>query len=108
MVNTLYLPELREMLAEGNADELREFCSSLHPARTAEFMEGLDASEIWRVLELADPDPVVGRAAVGVAHVDKRRIPLSFQTQSDLGCIVLVLERHDLDRVPVLQGERKG
>ena len=55
MVNTLYLPELREMLAEGNADELREFCSSLHPARTAEFMEGLEASEIWRVLELADP-----------------------------------------------------
>lgn len=56
MVNTLYLPELREMLAEDNAEELREFCTALHPARTAEFMEGLDASDIWRVMQYAQPD----------------------------------------------------
>jgi magnesium transporter len=54
MINTLYLPELREMLAEQNEDELREFCSALHPARTAEFMEGLSASEAWEVLKYAD------------------------------------------------------
>jgi magnesium transporter len=52
----LYLPELREMLAEDNAAELREFCTALHPARTAEFMEGLEADEIWRVLQYAEPD----------------------------------------------------
>ncbi|MEM6329204.1 MAG: magnesium transporter [Planctomycetota bacterium] len=51
MINTLYLPELREMLATGDADGLREFCQALHPARVAEFMEGLDAGEAWRVLE---------------------------------------------------------
>ena len=45
MVNTLFLPELREMLAENNAFELREFCTALHPARTSEFMEGLDAAD---------------------------------------------------------------
>ena len=45
MVNTLYLPELREMLTENNAAELQEFCTALHPARTAEFMEGLSAEE---------------------------------------------------------------
>jgi len=56
MVNTLYLPELREMLAEDNAEELREFCTALHPARTAEFMEGLEAGNIWRVLQYAEPD----------------------------------------------------
>ena len=56
MINTLYLPELREMLTEGDAEGLREFCTALHPARTAEFMEGLDADEIWRVLQYADPD----------------------------------------------------
>lgn len=55
MINTLYLPELREMLAENNEAELREFCIALHPARTAEFMEGLNADEIWRVLQYAEP-----------------------------------------------------
>lgn len=54
MPNTLYLPEIREMLAEKNADELREFCTALHPARTAEFMEGLSAKEAWEVLQYAD------------------------------------------------------
>lgn len=53
MTNTLYLPELREMLSENNEAELREFCEALHPARTAEFMEGLTAEESWRVLQYA-------------------------------------------------------
>ena len=54
MVNTLFLPELREMLAENNAFELQEFCTALHPARTAEFMEGLNAADAWTVLRHAD------------------------------------------------------
>jgi magnesium transporter len=54
MVNTLFLPELREMLAENNAPELCEFCTALHPARTAEFMEGLDPGDAWAVLRHAD------------------------------------------------------
>jgi len=55
MINTLYLPELREMLEVGNSEGLREFCTALHPARTAEFMEGLTAAEAWAVLQSADP-----------------------------------------------------
>jgi len=54
MVNPLYLPELREMLAENDAKGLANFCEVLHPARAAEFMEGLDAEETWGVLEHAD------------------------------------------------------
>lgn len=54
MINTLYLPELREALAEKNVEELQEFCTALHPARTAEFMEGLDPSESWEVLKHTD------------------------------------------------------
>jgi magnesium transporter len=54
MLNTLYLPELKEMLAENNAFELREFCTALHPARTAECMDGLNADEAWQVLRHAD------------------------------------------------------
>lgn len=54
MVNTLYLPELREMLAEHDDAGLEEFCTALHPARTADFMEGLTPAESWEVLSHAD------------------------------------------------------
>jgi magnesium transporter len=54
MTNTLFLPELREMLAENNTAELDAFCTALHPARTAEFMEGLTVPESWEVLRHAD------------------------------------------------------
>jgi len=55
MINTLFLPELREMLAEHNERELTEFCTALHPARTAEFIEGLTSEEAWKVIQYADP-----------------------------------------------------
>ncbi len=55
MINTLFLPELREMLAASDDRELSEFCTALHPARTAEFMEGLNGDEAWRVLQYAKP-----------------------------------------------------
>lgn len=55
MTNTLYLPELREMLSENDSAGLAEFCTELHPARTAEFMEGLTAKEAWEVLRHAQP-----------------------------------------------------
>ena len=53
MVNSLFLPELREMLAEHNSEDLREFCFALHPSRIAEFMDGLTADEAWQVLRHA-------------------------------------------------------
>jgi magnesium transporter len=55
MINTLFLPEIREMLADRNERELMEFCTALHPARTAEFIEGLTAEESWQVIQYADP-----------------------------------------------------
>lgn len=54
MVNTLYLPEIREMLETEDAEGLADFCTALHPARTAEFMDGLSAEEAWRVLQHTD------------------------------------------------------
>jgi magnesium transporter len=54
MVNPLYLPEIREMLAENDSSGLKEFCEALHPAFAAEFMEGLTVEEAWRVLSNAD------------------------------------------------------
>jgi len=54
MPNPLFLPELREMLAGHDENGLREFCIALHPARTAEYMEGLSAEESWEVLRHAE------------------------------------------------------
>lgn len=54
MINTLYLPELREMLAENDSDGLRDFCEALNPVRAAEFMSGLSSSETWQVLQQTD------------------------------------------------------
>ena len=45
------MPELREMLADNDAQELHEFCEALHPVRTAEFMAGLSSPEAWQVLQ---------------------------------------------------------
>ena len=54
MINTLYLPELREMLDANNAEGLRDFCEAIHPARAAEFMAGLTSEEAWQVLQHSD------------------------------------------------------
>jgi len=42
------------MLAEQDTAGLDDFCTALHPGRTAEFMEGLTAEEAWLVLQHAE------------------------------------------------------
>ena len=49
--NPILIPELRVMLAEGDTAGLREVAEELHPATVAEFSEGLDDAEIWRLLD---------------------------------------------------------
>ncbi len=39
------------MLAEGDTAGLREVAEELHPATVAEFTEGLDDAEVWRVFD---------------------------------------------------------
>jgi magnesium transporter len=56
VINTLLLPELREMLQTSDVAGLQEFCAAMHPARAAEFMEGLSAEETWSVLRATDPE----------------------------------------------------
>lgn len=53
--NSLLLPELREMLVNNDVEEMRQFCSALHPASTADFMVGLTPTEIWSILRNIDP-----------------------------------------------------
>jgi magnesium transporter len=99
MMNTLYLPELREMLAEENTAELREFCTALHPARTAEFMEGLEADEIWRVLQYADP--AIRDEIFGYFPPEKQVEILETQDRQEMAG--LVAEMAPDDRVDLLQ-----
>jgi len=56
MINTLLLPELREMLQTSDVAGLEDFCTAMHPARAAEFMEGLTSDESWAVLRATDPE----------------------------------------------------
>lgn len=100
MINTLYLPELREMLADNNAGELSEFCIALHPARTAEFMEGLTATEAWRVLQHAD-DETRSEIFSFFDH-DKQVEIIESQPRGEIAKLLASLPADD--RVDMLQG----
>ena len=99
MLNTLYLPELREMLATDDAEGLREFCTALHPARTAEFMEGLTADEAWQVLSHADEET---RAEIfAFLHHDRQVDIVESQPPQEMAELVAELPADD--RVDMLK-----
>jgi len=98
MINTLYLPELREMIADGNDQDLREFCTALHPARTAEFMEGLTAGEAWQVLK---PTDARTREEIFTFFSPDKQIEI-FETQDRAEIAELLAELAADDRVDLL------
>jgi magnesium transporter len=53
---TLILPDLRQMLSEGDALGLAEFCRVVHPVVMAQILEQLEEAEVWSVLDQADLD----------------------------------------------------
>ena len=99
MLNTLYLPEIREMIATGDADGLREFCTALHPARTAEFMEGLTPDEAWQVLSHTDEET---RAEIFAFLHHEKQIEI-VETQPREAIAELVAELPADDRVDMLK-----
>jgi magnesium transporter len=54
--NPLLVPELRQMLAEGEFQGLKEFCDSVHPAEVAELISPLTAEEVWAIISHANPE----------------------------------------------------
>ena len=99
MTNTLYLPELRELLANDDRAQLAEFCVALHPARTAEFMEGLSAEETWAVLQHTD---ATNREEVfGYFELDKQIDMLETLDRGEMGRLIGDLPPDD--RVDLLQ-----
>ncbi|MEM6470658.1 MAG: magnesium transporter [Planctomycetota bacterium] len=99
MVNTLYLPELREMLAENQTAELDEFCVTLNAGRTAEFMEGLDDGDLWAVLQHATPD----RRAEIFGYFDEQRQVELLLTQDPDQVASLIDNVPSDDRVDLIQ-----
>jgi magnesium transporter len=100
MINTLFLPELREMLADHNAADLKEFCTALHPARTAEYMEGLDAAEAWTVLKHAELK--LREEIFGYFSHDKQVEIIQTQDRSEVAELIADLPADD--RVDLLRG----
>ncbi|MCA9216080.1 MAG: magnesium transporter [Planctomycetales bacterium] len=98
MINTLFLPELREMLESGNSTELRDFCEALHPAATAEFMEGLTVDEAWRVLQEATRET---RSEIFSFFDEARQIEI-LETQDREQVAQLIEDLAPDDRVDVL------
>ncbi|NNE00730.1 MAG: magnesium transporter, partial [Pirellulaceae bacterium] len=99
MVNNLFLPELREMLADENRAELTEFCNTLNAGRTAEFMEGLTNKEAWRVLQYTDPE----RRAEIFGYFDQERQVEMLARSNDDEVATLIEEIPEDDRVDLLQ-----
>lgn len=99
MVNTLFLPEIREMLADADRAGLGEFCTAVNPGRTAEFMEGLNDDEVWQVLQYAD----VERRAEIFAYFDEERQVAMLDQQDPTQVAGLVDEIPADDRVDLLQ-----
>jgi magnesium transporter len=55
MVHPLFGPEVRQMLQENDAEAMKAFCETLHPATVAEALEGeFGAEEIWKFLKDVD------------------------------------------------------
>jgi magnesium transporter len=51
MSHPLFGPEVRLMLQEGDAAEMKTFCETLHPATVAEALTGdFEPDEVWKVL----------------------------------------------------------
>jgi magnesium transporter len=73
VANPILLPELRVMLADGDAAGLREVAEELHPATVAEFSEGLGDGEIWGLLETV---PVERQAEIFPYYPLSRQVEL--------------------------------
>ena len=98
MINPLFHPELREMLAENDVEQMRIFCDSLHPARAAEFLEGLKAPEIWEILRHTD---TANRAEIfSYIEIDTQTELLEFAPREEAAELVEALPADD--RVDVL------
>jgi magnesium transporter len=99
MVNTLLLPELRELLAEGNKEALAEVLNDFHPASVADFAEGLSVEETWQLLDCA---PLPRQGAVFAFFPPYKQVELLKAVSRERVTHLLEAMSHD-DRVRLLK-----
>ncbi len=86
MKTLLLVPELRELLAEGDAGKMREFSESSHPASIADFLSGLTTDEIRAFLPHAESHT---RASIfGYLEIEHQLSLASMMRRSELAAIV--------------------
>lgn len=85
-MKTLLVPELRELLAEGDAEKMREFCQATHPASVADFLDGLTTEEIREFLPFADSRDRAG--IFGYLDIDHQLALAAMMGRSELADIV--------------------
>ncbi|MDA3898951.1 MAG: magnesium transporter [Spirochaetes bacterium] len=60
-MNTLIIPDLRELIANGDLEPLQDFLENEHPAVIAELISTLHKEEVWAVLQYT---PVEARSEI--------------------------------------------
>jgi magnesium transporter len=98
--NPLLVPELREMLAEGRTDELREFCEVTTPEMAAEFLGALSTAEQREILDVLEPEP---RGRIFGYLDDDAKFALLSALTTDRG-VELLGGLAEADRVRLLEG----
>jgi magnesium transporter len=99
MKNPLLVPELREYIAAGDTDSLRDFCACAHPGVVGEFLSALEASEVWNVLSHADP-PV--RAEV-FSHLEHELQIALAESMPRVALARIIMDMPHDDRVDVIK-----
>ncbi|HAE38697.1 MAG TPA: magnesium transporter [Candidatus Riflebacteria bacterium] len=93
MRNTFLLPEIRELIATENRQELQAFLEDLHPAVASEFLNELEVSEILVIFNWLDAP-----LAAGIfAHLDvaKQIAIAKFARPSEIGRILELMPPDD-------------
>lgn len=55
MKNPLLVPELRELVEQGQFERLKQFCETSHPVVVAEALSAMKPEEAWAILRHASP-----------------------------------------------------
>ncbi len=107
MKNPLLVPELREMLAAGRIDELRDFCSVTSAAATAEFLSALTTDELKSVLFLLES---AQRTAIFSNLDDESRLSLidALDRETAAGLVADMPEEARAEFVGRLTEEQQG
>ena len=85
-MKNLLVPELRELLAEGSAEKMREFCQATHPALVADFLSGLTTDEIREFLPYTEPHTRAG--IFGYLAIEHQLELAATMTRTELAAIV--------------------